>query len=58
MSNKRQGRAPALFDDAAFDEDFRRAADLGRAAAIWARRELEAEGVQVGSFPICARLRC
>ena len=53
MSNKRQGRAPALFDDAAFTEDLRRAGNSGREVAVAARREFEGEGVPVGSLLAC-----
>lgn len=37
MSDKRPGRAPALFDDAAFAEDLRRASDGGQEVALAAR---------------------
>lgn len=53
MSDKRPGRAPALFDDAAFAEDLRRASDAGEAVALAARREFEGEGVPVGSLLAC-----
>ena len=45
MSNKRLGRAPALFDDAAFDEDLRRTSDAGERVAHTARKEFEEEGI-------------
>jgi hypothetical protein len=41
MSNKRSGRAPALFDDALFAEDLKRTSDTGREVASAARREYE-----------------
>jgi len=53
MSNKRSGRAPALFDDAAFAEDVRRASDAGREVALAARKEFEGDGVPVGSLLAC-----
>jgi hypothetical protein len=53
MSDKRRGRAPALFDDAAFAEDLRRAGDSGRGVALGARREFEGEGVLVGNLLAC-----
>jgi hypothetical protein len=53
MSDKRPGRAPALFDDAAFAEDLRRASDAGKDAALAARREFEAQGVPVASLLAC-----
>jgi len=53
VSNKRPGRAPALFDDAAFDEDLRRTSSAGREAAVVARREFEGEGIPVGRLLAC-----
>lgn len=53
MSDKRPGRAPALFDDAAFAEDLGRASDAGEDVALAARREFEAEGVPVESLLAC-----
>lgn len=53
MSDKRPGRAPALFDDAAFDEDLRRASDAGKEVALASRREFEVEGVPVSSLLAC-----
>jgi hypothetical protein len=53
MSDKRPGRAPALFDDAAFAEDLRRASDAGREVALTARREFEAQGVPVEALLAC-----
>lgn len=53
MTDKRRGRAPALFDDAAFAEDLRRASDAGEEVALAARREFEEEGIPVGSLLAC-----
>jgi hypothetical protein len=53
MSNKRPGRAPALFDDAAFAEDLRRASDAGREVALAVRKEFERKGVPVRSLLAC-----
>ena len=53
MSNKWSGRAPALFDDAAFDEDLRRAGDAGEEVARTARKEFEREGVPLGNLLAC-----
>ena len=53
MSDRRPGRAPALFDDAAFAEDLRRASDAGREVAFVARKEFEGEGVPVKSLLAC-----
>jgi hypothetical protein len=53
MSNKRPGRAPALFDDAAFAEDLRRASEAGTEVALAARRDFEGEGIPVGSLLAC-----
>ncbi|HET7455074.1 MAG TPA: hypothetical protein VFJ76_06105 [Solirubrobacterales bacterium] len=53
MSDKRPGRAPALFDDAAFAEDLRRTSDAGERVARAARREFEGEGVPVESLLAC-----
>lgn len=53
MSDKRLGQAPALFDDAAFAEDMRRASDAGEEAALKARREFEAEGVALEALLAC-----
>jgi hypothetical protein len=53
MSDKRPGRAPALFDDAAFAEDLRRTSDAGEEVAHTARKEFEGEGVPVGSLLAC-----
>lgn len=38
MTDKRQGRASALFDDAAFAEDLNRASEARRAAALLTTR--------------------
>lgn len=51
MSYKRPGRAPALFDGAAFAEDLRRASDAGKEVAVVARKEFEKEGVPVEKSP-------
>lgn len=53
MSNKRAGRASALFDDAAFTEDLRRASEAGEEVACAARKEFEGKGVPVGSLLAC-----
>ena len=53
MSDKRRGRAPALFDDAAFAEDLRRASEAGAKVALAARREFEANGVPVPALIPC-----
>ncbi|HEX6457134.1 MAG TPA: hypothetical protein VF009_11525 [Solirubrobacterales bacterium] len=53
MSDKRLGRAPALFDDAAFDEDLRRASGAGEEVALDARREFEGAGVPVERLLAC-----
>jgi hypothetical protein len=53
VSDKRQGRAPALFDDAAFAEDLRRASDAGREVAVAARKDFEAAGVLVERLLAC-----
>ena len=53
MSDKRSGRAPALFDGAAFAEDLRRASDAGEEVALAARKEFEAEGVPIENLLAC-----
>jgi hypothetical protein len=53
MSDKRQGRAPALFDDAAFAEDLGRASDAGEEVALAARKEFEVEGVPIENLLAC-----
>lgn len=53
MSDKRQGLAPVLFDDAAFVEDLNRASEAGRAAALAARKEYEKGGVPIESLLAC-----
>lgn len=53
MSDKRSGRAPALFDDAAFAEDLRRTSNAGEEVAHAARREFERDGVSVGNLLAC-----
>lgn len=53
MSDKRTGRAPALFDDAAFAEDVNRASDTGQEVALAARREYEQQGVPLDHLLPC-----
>lgn len=53
MSDKRAGRASALFDDAAFAEDLTRANEAGRAVALAARNEFEESGVPVAYLLAC-----
>jgi len=53
MSDKRPGRAVALFDDAAFAEDLRRTSDTGKEVALAARGEFEGDGVSVGNLLAC-----
>lgn len=53
MSDNRPGRAPALFDDAAFAEDLGRASDAGEEVALAARKEFEAEGVPIENLLAC-----
>ena|SRR4249919_2415318 len=53
MNDKRPGRAPVLFDDAAFADDIRRASDAGEEVALAARRDFEVEGVPVGPLLAC-----
>jgi hypothetical protein len=53
VSDKRSGRAPALFDDAAFAEDVRRGGDAGRNVALASRREFEADGVPLERLIAC-----
>lgn len=53
MTDKRAGRAPAQFDDAAFSEDLKRTSDAGRKAAEAARREYEQDGVPVDDLLPC-----
>jgi hypothetical protein len=53
VSDKRLGRAPALFDDAAFAEDLRRASDAGGEVARAARKTFDAEGVPVANLLAC-----
>jgi hypothetical protein len=54
VTDKRPGRAPALFDDAAFAEDLQRASEAGREVALRARRGFESDGVSVASLLACA----
>jgi len=53
VSNKRRGRAPALFDDAAFAEDLRRTSNAGEEVAHAARTEFEGEGIPVENLLAC-----
>lgn len=53
MSDKRAGRAPAQFDDAAFAEDLKRTSDAGRQVAETARREYEQEGIPIDDLLAC-----
>lgn len=53
MSDKRLGRAPVLFDDAAFAEDLRRASESGGEVARAARTTFEAEGVPLANLLAC-----
>ena len=53
MSDKRASRARALFDDALFAEDLKRASATGRAVANATRREYEQPGVPLGHLLPC-----
>jgi hypothetical protein len=53
MNDKRAGRAPALFDDAAFVEDLNRASDTGREVALAAKNEYEHDGVPIDQLLAC-----
>jgi hypothetical protein len=53
MTDKRAGRAPALFDDALFAEDMKRASDTGREVALAARAEYERGGVPINQLLAC-----
>jgi hypothetical protein len=53
MIDKRAGRAPAQFDDAAFFEDLKRTSDTGRQVAEAARREYERDGVPIDDLLPC-----
>lgn len=53
MSHKRTGRAPALFDDAAFAEDLKRAGDAGQKVALAARHSFEETGVPLEELHAC-----
>jgi len=53
MSDKRKGRAPALFDDAIFAEDVKRASDTGRTIANAVRSEYEQDGVPLDHLLAC-----
>jgi hypothetical protein len=54
VTDKRSGRAPALFDDASFAEDLARASEPGREVALAARETFESDGVPVASLLLCA----
>ncbi len=53
MSDRRAGRAAALFDDAAFVEDLNRAGDTGREVALAAKNEYEHDGVPIDQLLAC-----
>jgi hypothetical protein len=53
MTDKRQGRASALFDDAAFAEDLNRASEAVRAVAFSARKDYEGGGVPIEYLLAC-----
>lgn len=53
MTDKRAGRAPAQFDDAAFSEDLKRTSEAGRQVAEAARREYEKDGVPIADLLLC-----
>jgi hypothetical protein len=53
MSDKRTGRAFALFDDAAFVEDLNRASEAGRVIALAARKDYEQDGVPTEQLLAC-----
>src|SRR5215211_7065283 len=53
MSDKRTGRASALFDDAAFAEDLNRASEPGREAVLAVRKDFEQGGVPVEHLLAC-----
>ena len=55
MSDKRSGRATALFDDAAFVEDLNRTSDNGREVALATRNDYEQRGVPVNHLLACDR---
>jgi hypothetical protein len=53
MSDKRTGRASALFDDAAFVEDLNRASEAGRVIALAARKDYEQDGIPTEQLLAC-----
>jgi hypothetical protein len=53
MTDKRAGRAPALFDNALFAEDLKRASDTGRKVALASRAEYEPHGVPLDDLLAC-----
>lgn len=53
MSDKRTGRASALFDAAAFVEDLNRSSDAGRVVAVAARKGYEQDGVPTEHLLAC-----
>lgn len=53
MGDKRAGRAPALFDAAAFADDLNRASDAGREVALTARSDFEQKGVPLAHLLAC-----
>lgn len=53
MSDRRAGRAPALFDDAAFAEDLKRASDAGQEVALATRGDFEQNGVPLAHILAC-----
>jgi hypothetical protein len=53
VSDKRRGRAPALFDDAAFVEDLNRTSEAGRMVALAARKDYEQDGVPTEQLLAC-----
>lgn len=59
MSNKRAGRAPALFDAASFAEDLNRASDAGREVALAALSDFEQKLSEnpEGHDVLCSRAR-
>jgi hypothetical protein len=56
MSNKRSGRAPVVFDDAAFAEALRRVSNAGETVAVATRRDFEAQAAQ--RVPVEVLLAC
>jgi hypothetical protein len=54
LSDRRRGRASALFDDAAFTEDLNRASEAGQTTALAARNDYEQNGVPLADLRACA----